>query len=68
MGYQANALSLVSGTIGGTPITNGKLRGEKITFTAGASQYSGSVNGNRIEGTVASSGRTVNWQATRAGL
>ena len=59
---------MVSGTIGGTPITNGKLRGDKISFTASGSQYSGLVNGNRIEGTVASAGRTANWQATRAGL
>jgi hypothetical protein len=59
---------MVSGTMGATAITNGKLRGDQISFTAGGSQYGGRVNGNRIEGTVASSGRTTNWQATRAGL
>jgi methyltransferase family protein len=58
---------MVSGTVGATAITDGKLRGDQISFTAGGSQYSGRVNGNRIEGTVKSAGRTANWQATRAG-
>jgi hypothetical protein len=56
---------MVSGTMGAAPITNGKLRGDQITFTAGGSQYTGRVNGNRIEGTVASGGRSTNWLATR---
>jgi hypothetical protein len=59
---------MVSGTMGDTAITNGKLRGDQISFTAGGSQYTGRVNGNRITGTVASAGRSANWQATRAGL
>jgi len=45
-------------------ITNGRVRGDQITFTAGNSEYSGRINGNTIEGTVkgASSGA---WNATR---
>ena len=58
---------MVSGTIGPTAITNGKLRGDEISFTAGASQYTGRVKGNRIEGTVKSADRTANWLATRSG-
>ncbi len=41
----------VSGTLGGTPIADGKLRGEEITFTAGGQKYTGKVNGNTITGT-----------------
>ena len=46
-------------------ITNGRLRGDQLTFSAGNSEYTGRVNGNSIEGTVkgASSGT---WGATRA--
>ena len=58
---------MVTGTMGSTPITNGKLRGDQFTFTVGGSQYTGRVNGNRIEGTVASAGQKTNWQATRSG-
>ena len=34
-----------------TSITDGKLNGVEITFTAGSFKYSGRVNGDRIEGT-----------------
>jgi SAM-dependent methyltransferase len=34
-----------------TAITDGKLNGDEITFTAGNFKYSGRVNGDRIEGT-----------------
>jgi hypothetical protein len=36
------------------PITNGKLTGDGITFTAGGTTYTGKVSGNRIEGTAGS--------------
>ena len=39
----------VSGTLGSAPITDGKLRGEEITFKVGATEYTGRVNGNVIE-------------------
>jgi hypothetical protein len=42
---------MLSGTLGGTPISDGRLRGEEITFTAGGQKYSGKVNGNSITGT-----------------
>ncbi|MGE5305463.1 MAG: class I SAM-dependent methyltransferase [Alphaproteobacteria bacterium] len=45
-------------------VTNGKLHGDQITFTAGGAQYSGRVNGNTMEGSVSSGG---SWKATRAG-
>jgi len=41
----------VTGTLGSTPITDGKLRGEEITFSAGGQKYTGKVNGSTITGT-----------------
>jgi SAM-dependent methyltransferase len=60
---------MVSGTINAgnvsTLISGGRLRGDKITFTAGGAQYSGKVRGNSISGTVTRDGGTAPWQATR---
>jgi SAM-dependent methyltransferase len=42
-----------------TPITNGKMNGDQISFSAGGTAYTGRVSGNSIEGT--------GWKATRAG-
>ncbi len=36
------------------PISNGKLTGDSITFTAGGTTYTGKVSGNKIEGTAGS--------------
>ena len=61
---------MVSGTLkssnNATPITNGKLNGDQISFTAGGAQYTGHVNDNAIEGTV-KGGSNAKWTATRAG-
>jgi SAM-dependent methyltransferase len=58
---------MVTGTLrnggGALPITDGRLRGDQITFTAGGAQYSGRVNGNTIEGTGGPGGA---WRATRS--
>jgi precorrin-6B methylase 2 len=48
-------------------ITNGRLYGDQISFTAAGAQYSGRVNGNAIEGTVKSGGNSSKWNATRSG-
>jgi precorrin-6B methylase 2 len=40
----------VTGTLGSTPIKDGKLRGATFTFTAGTTKYSGTVAGNTITG------------------
>ncbi len=45
------------------PITNGKLNGNEVTFTAGGTEYTGKVNGRHISG-VTKSG--VKWSARRA--
>ena len=47
---------------GATPIANGKMRGDEISFTVGNSIYRGRVNGNRIDGTIEAGGK---WKATR---
>jgi precorrin-6B methylase 2 len=57
----------VSGTLGTSPIENGKLRGDEITFTAAGAQYAGRVNGNTIQGTVKTADGERKWTASRAG-
>jgi hypothetical protein len=44
------------------PVTNGKMRGDQITFTAGGAEYSGRVNGNNIDGNIKGNG---SWSAAR---
>jgi SAM-dependent methyltransferase len=46
-------------------ITKGRLSGDLISFTAGGNQFTGRVNGNTMQGTYKSGGRTVLWSATR---
>lgn len=62
------SFQMVTGTLksGGntTPITNGRLRGDQISFTAGNAEYTGRVAGNTIEGTVKGS-TSGSWSATR---
>jgi hypothetical protein len=47
---------MVTGSIGGKPIADGKLRGDELAFTAGGSKWTGRVNGNTITGTVTGGG------------
>ncbi|MBI2365167.1 MAG: class I SAM-dependent methyltransferase [Deltaproteobacteria bacterium] len=59
---------MISGTLrsGNTTvqITNGKLNGDQISFSAGEAQYVGHVKGNSIEGTLKSGAK---WSATKIG-
>jgi len=55
---------MISGTLGSTPITNGKLRGNAITFTVGTAEYMGQVNGSSMQGTI-KGGQGGKWSATR---
>jgi precorrin-6B methylase 2 len=60
---------MISGTLRNGNVTtpiSGKLNGDQISFTAGAAQYTGRLNGNAIEGTV-KGGSNGKWTATRAG-
>jgi len=54
----------VTGALGATPIAEGHLVGDAITFSVGDVQYGGRVNGSTIEGTM-SGGRSGDWRATR---
>lgn len=62
---------MISGTIknGGsnTPIENGRLRGDQISFDAGDAHYTGRVNGKVIEGVVTVQGKNSTWRATLSG-
>jgi hypothetical protein len=39
---------MLSGTLGSAQVSNGKLRGDEITFTAGGTTYTGKVNGTSM--------------------
>jgi SAM-dependent methyltransferase len=60
----------LSGTVtaGGasTPIVNGRLRGEEITFDVGGARYTGRVVGDTMEGTVRSGRGDAAFRATRS--
>jgi SAM-dependent methyltransferase len=45
-----------------TPITNGRMRGDQISFTAGGKKYSGRVTGNTMVGAAGA------WSATRVSV
>ena len=49
----------VTGTLGTQAISEGKLRGDELTFKAGTTTYTGKVEGNMIHGT--------GWMATKKG-
>ena len=51
-----------SGSLGSTSITDGKLRGEEITFKVGDAVYTGRVNGNTMSGTTSAGAK---WSATK---
>jgi SAM-dependent methyltransferase len=62
---------MISGTLesagSSALITDGRLRGDQIEFSAGGVQYTGRVSGNLMEGTVRSGGSNGTWSATRLG-
>lgn len=52
----------VTGTLGATQISDGRLRGDTLTFTAGATSYSAKVSGSTMTGAGGSGGT---WTARR---
>jgi SAM-dependent methyltransferase len=62
---------MVSGTLktGKNTITisEGRLYGDEITFSANGEKFSGRVNGNSIKGTVTSGDNNSQWNAKRTG-
>ena len=55
---------MLTGTLGNTAISEGKLRGEEITFKVGNATYTGRAQGNTMRGTV-TGGSGGSWTATR---
>jgi len=47
------------------PISEGRLRGAEITFTAGGIVYSGTVDQNTIKGNYSVNGKNLEWKASR---
>ncbi len=47
-----------------TPIANGRLDGDRISFTVGKTSYTGQVNGDTMSGDVKGSAAGT-WTATR---
>ena len=47
-----------------TPVTNGRLRGDEISFSAGNAKYVGKVNGSTMDGTV-TGGSGGTWTAKK---
>ena len=63
--YQAISGRLKTGNVI-APVTSGKMIGDRIAFSAGGTQYTGTVVGNAIEGASKAGGGEAKWQATRA--
>ena len=55
---------VLTGSLGSTPISDGKVRGREVTFTAGGVKYTGNVDGNTMTGS-ATGGNGSSWTATR---
>ncbi len=55
---------MLSGTLGTTAISEGRMRGEEITFKVGTTTYNGRLQGNSLRGTV-SGGSGGNWRAVK---
>src|SRR6266508_1365756 len=62
--FQKISGALKSGNVA-APIARGSLRGDQISFLAAGAEYRGRVNGNTIEGTVKTAGKSEGWKATR---
>lgn len=66
----AQTFQMLSGSLrnGGSTVevTGGRLRGDRISFTAGPTTYSGKMSGTTIEGTATTGASSVKWTATRA--
>ena len=46
-------------------ISDGRLRGNEISFNVNNAKYTGNVYGNRIEGVISTGGNNSKWSATR---
>jgi precorrin-6B methylase 2 len=60
---------MISGTLKSvtntSPVMNGKLNGDQISFSVGNEKYTGLVSGSIMQGTRESGGTTTRWEATK---
>jgi precorrin-6B methylase 2 len=69
-GTNSNTLMLrqefqvLTGSLGSSPISDAKLKGDEIMFTVGASKYTGKVTGNTMSGRITGGGGG-SWSATK---
>jgi precorrin-6B methylase 2 len=54
----------INGSLGSSAISEGKLRGNDISFTVGNAHYTGKVNGTTMQGSVTGSNGST-WSATK---
>jgi len=57
----------LAGTLGSDKISEGKMRADQISFTAGGTKYTGRVTGATMEGTATGGTHAGAWKAARAG-
>jgi SAM-dependent methyltransferase len=56
----------ITGALAGGSVSNGRLTGDEIRFSAGGVEYRGRADGNLIEGTASVNGAARPWRAVRA--
>ena len=54
-----------SGSQGTTPVAEGRINGEEVTFMLGQNRVTAAVKGNVMEGTMNANGKLTPWRATR---
>lgn len=59
----AQRFQFVTGTLGKDPISDGRLRGDQISFTVGGTTYTGRVDGYRMRVSAVLDGAIVDWTA-----
>ncbi len=59
------SFQMLSGSLNNAAISNAKMNGDQISFTAGNATYTGRVSGNAMTGTFKSGTSTGEWRATR---
>ena len=55
----------LTGTYGGQPITEGKMNGSQIAFTVGSGKFTGTVNGDTMDGVLTSGSNKTTVRANR---
>jgi hypothetical protein len=54
-----------SGSRGTRPVDNGRIKGDRLTFTLAGTAYAVRASGDRLEGTATTNGKSTPWRATR---